>query len=79
MFQLGDTVHYARHRMMVPRMIHGEITKVSAKNVTVRWKRPERMLMWYYRGFHRDSDTLPETTRVAHHNLELIERKGGPW
>lgn len=77
--QVGDTVRYWKRRSAVPNIIRGEVIKVNPKMAKVRWERPERALWWYYRGRTRNSNDLAEVMNVAHHNLELLERKGGPW
>lgn len=82
MMQLGDLVCCSSWRQFPPRHIRGEVIKVNPKTVIVRWMpEPPRLngyaRLYYYRGGVLRQ--VPETSRKAHHNLELIERKGGPW
>lgn len=78
MFQVGDTVCYCRNRLAVPRVINGEVLSVGAKSAMVRWNKPERQILWWYRRRSRRSNDLDQS-RVTFDNLELLERKGGPW
>lgn len=78
MFERGDTVRLLRRGTLMPFRHRGEVIKVNEKSAVVRWQPLEReMIIWYRGGFL--PVVVPEQSRVQFHNLELIERKGGPW
>lgn len=78
--ELGDLVRRSGLGMFPPRVVNGEVIKVNPKTVVVRWKNRTQytdvVLSFWHRGKTRE---VPATSYVAHRNLELIERKGGPW